>query len=73
MLIYLKYILMWLFFMVLIAGITIAVPKLAKKFDKWRAEKKAQASARPSNTYMQPLSPDEMGPDGDTPEQKNEE
>ncbi len=42
MLIYVKYFLTWLLFMALIAGITLLVPKLAPKIDKWRAEKKAK-------------------------------
>lgn len=48
MLTYVKYFVTWAFFMALIAVITLLVPRLAKKIDKWRAEKKANAQPRES-------------------------
>ena len=45
MIVYLKYFVTWLFFMALIAGLTLLVPKLARKFDAWLAEKRKKQRA----------------------------
>ena len=41
MLQYIQYFAAWLFFMGLIAVITLVVPKIAKPIEKWIAEKRA--------------------------------
>lgn len=62
MLIYLKYIVTWLFFMLLIVGITILVPKIAPKIDKWRAAKKAQRNTQgqKQESLLRPISQEEI-------------
>lgn len=57
MLTYVKYFITWLFFMALIAVITLLVPKLAPKIDKWRAEKKADR--KPRESMLSPISEEE--------------
>lgn len=37
---YVKYFVIWLFFMALIAGITLLVPKIAKPVERWIKEKR---------------------------------
>lgn len=62
MLVYLKYFVTWLFFMLLIVGITLLVPKIAPKIDKWRAAKKAQrkAQGQRQESLLRPISKEEM-------------
>ena len=62
MLIYLKYIVTWLFFMLLIVGITLLVPKIAPKIDKWRAAKKAQrkTQGQKQESLLRPISQEEI-------------
>lgn len=57
MLTYIKYFVTWAFFMALIAVITLLVPRLAKKIDKWRAEKKA--NQKPRESMLRPISEEE--------------
>lgn len=57
MLTYVKYFVTWVFFMALIAVITLLVPRLAKKIDKWRAEKKADR--KPRESMLSPISEEE--------------
>ncbi|MBQ3549861.1 MAG: hypothetical protein IJA41_02755 [Clostridia bacterium] len=57
MLTYVKYFVTWVFFMALIAAITLLVPRLAKKIDKWRAEKKADR--KPRESMLSPISEEE--------------
>lgn len=40
--IYLQYAATWVFFMLIIVGLCLITPKLAKKIDQWRAKKKAE-------------------------------
>ncbi len=48
MLQYIQYFVAWLFFMGLIAVITLVVPKIAKPIEKWIAEKRANKEAEDS-------------------------
>lgn len=57
MLTYVKYFVTWVFFMALIAVITLLVPKIAPKIDKWRAEKKA--NQKPRESMLSPISEEE--------------
>lgn len=74
MLTYVKYFITWLFFMVLIAVITLLVPRLAKKIDKWRAEKKAHQ--KPCESMLSPIFEEEKqqaeNGDGTAEPQNNE-
>ena len=40
--IYLQYAATWVFFMLIIVGLCLITPKLAKKIDQWRDQKKAE-------------------------------
>lgn len=62
MLTYVKYFVTWVFFMALIAVITLLVPKIAPKIDKWRAAKKAQRKAQDQRqeSLLRPISKEEM-------------
>ena len=74
MLTYIKYFVTWVFFMALIAAITLLVPRLAKKIDKWRAEKKA--NQKPRESMLSPISEEEkqQAQNGDgTAEPQNKE
>ena len=74
MLTYVKYFVTWVFFMALIAVITLLVPRLAKKIDKWRAEKKA--NQKPRESMLSPISEEEkqQAENGDgTAEPRNNE
>lgn len=74
MLTYIKYFVTWVFFMALIAVITLLVPRLAKKIDKWRAEKKA--NQKPRESLLRPISEEEkqqaQNGDGTAEPQNNE-
>ena len=74
MLTYIKYFVTWVFFMALIAAITLLVPRLAKKIDKWRAEKKA--NKKPRESLLRPSSEEEkqqpQNGDGTAEPQNNE-
>ena len=74
MLTYVKYFVTWVFFMALIAVITLLVPRLAKKIDKWRAEKKA--NQKPRESMLSPISEEEKqqaeNGDGTAEPQNNE-
>lgn len=74
MLTYIKYFVTWVFFMALIAVITLLVPRLAKKIDKWRAEKKA--NQKPRESMLSPISEEEkqqaQNGDGTAEPQNNE-
>lgn len=45
MAVYVQQFLMWLIFMVLIAGITLLVPKIAKPIERWINEKRSKMQA----------------------------
>ena len=71
MIVYVKYFVTWLFFMALIAGITLLVPKLARKFDAWLAEKrKRQRAEKEQESETSPETRQEnTGDSQDTPQQ----
>ncbi len=64
MLVYLKFILVWLLFMGIIAAATVLVPKLAAKWDKYREKRGRIKAEKPfslkQSTYMTPISEDEL-------------
>ena len=47
---YIQYFVAWLFFMGLIAVITLVVPKIAKPIEKWIAQKRANKDVEESDT-----------------------
>lgn len=66
---YVEYIVTWLFFMVVIAGICLIVPKLAKKIDQWReAKKQKQNNDNPLQPLKQETQPNDPEPHSESKE-----
>ena len=77
MIVYLKYAVTWVFFMAIIVGLCLITPKLAKKIDKWREEKKAKAKdddwLQPFEQEQQPTTPTDVPDETPTDPQENKE
>ena len=65
--IYLQYAATWVFFMLIIVGLCLITPKLAKKIDLWREQKKARMKA------YEPTDPSDAEPKSDNSMDKNED
>lgn len=69
MIVYVKYFMTWLFFMALIAGITLLVPKISRKIDAWLAEKRRQKNADKEQEAVPELTEQAAGDNRDTPQE----
>lgn len=74
MITYVKYFVIWLLFMALIAGITLLVPKVSKPIERWIKQKRENMKSDKETTQL-PTAPDAQDlVDGEKPdnEQKTE-